>query len=468
MLLFADVKRSDWAYSDIRKLTDAAIISGDKSSSQTEAKYTVSHTVNIPRPLFRPDDSMSREECAVVISRLDELIIGAETLSGSIRASNEQTIATPSRSFSDVSPARWSYPYIETAKKYITSHSTRGDLVLFRPGEPISRGDFISALMRLIGVDAKFTDSAVLDAFYDGADLEESWKPYIAVAAAKSVLLGDDENMLRLNEPVSRREVCALIVRALREHIVFPDPIIPMIFSPDLDSGFYDAYFQESVFVGDSITMGLRNYVLAERSRGKQLLGNAGFLCVGSYGLRAAAGDFDPDGVNLSYQGVSMLLEDCLAAMGADEVYLMLGMNDWAGASLPDSIDKYGVILDKIYAKNPGATVYIQFCTPITLSREAAKLNNANTDKFNDAIVGLCEERGIDYVDVNKPMKDENNALKREFASDSYVHLNASGCEAWIGALREFAKAKYVSGRWSGPVGAAPAETYPGSYVETD
>jgi lysophospholipase L1-like esterase len=154
--------------------------------------------------------------------------------------------------------------------------------------------------------------------------------------------------------------------------------------------------------------------------------------------------------------------------MDAKEAYLMLGMNDWAGASLPDSIIKYGVILDKINIRNPETAVYIQFCTPVTLEREAAKLNNSNTDLFNNAIMELCGERGIDYIDVNTPMKDDKNALKNEYASDSYVHMNAAGCEAWIGALREFVKDKYVSMLWSPPDGAMQAESYPGSYVEPD
>ena len=468
MRLFADVKSSDWAYKDIRKLADAEIVRGDEQPRRAAAANAASHNVFPAKPLFRPGDIMSREECAVILARLDGAMANSGDRIDAKHAAKDSRMAAPGQNFTDVPYDSWSYPYIETAKKYIAGYPARGGSLLFQPEEPMLRGEFISALIRLIDADTRFTDYSVLDAFADAGAVEYDAAPYIVAAIEKSILLGDDENNLRLSEPVVRREACALIVRALTGHMDFPDPRMPAIYVPDIDCGFYDAYFDDAVFVGDSITMGLRNYALSERARGNAILGGARFLCTGSYGLRAAAGDFNPSAVNLSYEGVEMALEDCLVKMDAGEVYLMLGMNDWAGASLPGSIEKYGVILDKIYAKNPDITVYIQFCTPITLSREAARLNNANTDKFNKAIVDLCAERGIDYVDVNAPMKDDDNALKREYASDGYVHLNASGCEAWIGALREFVKYNYVNGLWSAPAGAGPAKSYAGSYMETD
>ena len=453
---FADVKQTDWAYTDIRKLAEASIISGDKPEPRASGN-AVPPNETPTKPTFRPSDTLSREECAVVLARIDASM-----------ASMPGSDVSEEQSFADVPLTRWSHQYVEAAKPYIIGNTGRYGSLFFYPDAPMVRGDLVAALMRLIGAQLPASRYTELEAFADSGEILEEWKPYIAAAVANSVLLGDDEKKLNLSVPVSRREACALIVRALKGNIDFPDPYIQTLYVPDINSGFYDEYFNGAVFIGDSITMGLRNYVLNERARGKDLLGDARFLCAGSYGLKHAAAEFDPDDVSLNYQGVNMSMEDCISMMETKEVYLMLGMNDWAGATLPDSIIKYGVILDKISAKNPDTAVYIQFCTPVTTDREATKLNNANTDKFNLAIVEMCGERDIDYVDVNTPMKDDNNALKREFASDNYVHMNAAGCEAWIGALRGFVKEKYENALWQPPDSAQPAESYPGSYIELD
>ena len=463
---FADVKRSDWAYGDIRKLAEASIVSGDKPKRREGGNGKgAEYRVIDEKPSFRPGDTLSREEGAVIVARLrGALLRGQGALAG---PAQPEPADFSQQSYADVQRSRWSFGYIEAMKNYIPGAESKGAR-LFYPEDPMKRGDLIAALMRLTGAEARPADISALGRFSDAGEIGDEWKPYAAAAAGKAVLLGDDKNALNLHKPVTRREACALIVRALKGDIDFPEPKSVKLYVPETGSGFYDAYFDGAVFVGDSITMGLRNYVLNERARGNSLLGTAKFLCAGSYGLQQAAGKFDPAGVNLSYQGEDLPLEDCLSRMGAKEVYIMLGMNDWAGATLPGSIIMYAAVLDKIYAKNPDAAVQIQFCTPITAEREAAKLNNANMDKFNAAIAGLCAERGIDYVDVSAPMKNDKNALKAEYASDSYVHMSAKGCGAWINALREFAKGKYSAGLWGPPAGAGPAESYAGIYIEMD
>jgi lysophospholipase L1-like esterase len=368
----------------------------------------------------------------------------------------------------DVPADAWSFSYIENTRSYLNDYVSRGGKRYFYPQLPITRGDLINALMKLIGADVRTADYGLLTAFADSENIKREWRAYAALALSKRVLNGYDDQTLRLEGQVTRREICSLITRSLEGLYKFPPAEQTRVYIPDLNSGFYDTFFDDAVFVGDSITIGLRNHVLNQRASGASPLGNARFLVAGSYGLRAAAGDFNPGGVNLSYQGVAKPLEDCVANMGTKDVYLMLGMNDWAGASLPGSIEKYEVIVNKVHSKIPGANVFLQSCTPVTKSREGEKLNNANTDKFNSAVVDLCMRYGIDYIDVATPMKDGQNAFKVEYASDNYVHLNASGCESWINTLREFACEKYLSGEWTGNTDQITPESYPGYWVSLD
>jgi lysophospholipase L1-like esterase len=223
----------------------------------------------------------------------------------------------------------------------------------------------------------------------------------------------------------------------------------PRFFVPDANSGFYEPFFDGAVFVGDSVTMGLRNYVLQIRGRGGSALGAARFLTSGSYGIRASSSDnYRANEVNLSWQGVNMPIEECLYAMGAKELYIMLGMNDLVGRDLPYFRDLYKKTLDKVAARNPGIVIRVQSCTPVTKSREGQVLNNTNLDAFNELLLEMCEEFGFDYIDVASPMKRDDGSFKPEYSSDNYVHMSAAGSASWINSLLSFARQKYIDGEW--------------------
>jgi len=59
-----------------------------------------------------------------------------------------------------------------------------------------------------------------------------------------------------------------------------------------------------------------------------------------------------------------------------------------------------------------------------------AKSHNKTTEKLNDEYKRICEENGIDFIDVNSVLS-EAGSLRKEFSSDG-IHLNAKGNEVWI------------------------------------
>lgn len=203
-----------------------------------------------------------------------------------------------------------------------------------------------------------------------------------------------------------------------------------------------DAFFAESAFIGDSVTLALRNYCMKD----KQALGGATILCAGSYAVRHALAT--PGGklegwpvVSISYQGESMRPEDALAACGAKRVFIMLGLNDIALEGIDKTISNWGKLIKNIRNKCPDIEIYIQSGTPILIGGEKGALKNPLMDSYNVRLEQFCQDNGCYFVNVSETLKDDQGGLKKAYCSDGFCHLTESGVKAWIAYLRDYAAA---------------------------
>lgn len=198
-------------------------------------------------------------------------------------------------------------------------------------------------------------------------------------------------------------------------------------------------FFDDAVFVGDSVTLGLRNYVAFERNEGRACLGAAEFLPAGSMGYTNTLGDIGVSNtIHPRYQGKEMYIEDALALMEAKKAFIMLGMNDFSIYPEEDILENVEELINRINEKNPGIGIYIESVTPV--NRDKGNFSNANMDKFNAALKKFCEENGCTYVDVASVMKNEDGALIASYCSDPDgigVHVTYEGCKAWVDYLND-------------------------------
>lgn len=199
------------------------------------------------------------------------------------------------------------------------------------------------------------------------------------------------------------------------------------------------SYFDDAVFIGDSVSRKLDLYTTAQRKTDASFLGQARFLTAGSLGIHNAMWDLDrEDAVHPSYQGAAALLEDSIAKMGAKKVYLMLGMNDIGLYGVDDSVTSMQTLVERILEKSPDARIYIQSVTPMIAATEGKNLNNTTITAFNEKMVELCREKGWYFVDVASVMKDENGKLIASYCSDPNdggIHFTDAGCKAWVDYL---------------------------------
>lgn len=198
-----------------------------------------------------------------------------------------------------------------------------------------------------------------------------------------------------------------------------------------------DNFFDDAVFVGDSVTMGLRNFVTSERNKGHECLGKAKFLAEGSMGYSNTLPKIGTnDSIHPKYQGKEMYIEDALALLKAKKVFIMLGMNDFCIYPVNTGIGNAEKLINRIKEKNPGIDVYIESVTPAL--RNLGNFSNENIDKFNAGLKEFCKENNCTYVDIASVMKDSDGNFIRSYCSDpdgKGVHMTYEGCKAWVNYL---------------------------------
>ncbi len=194
------------------------------------------------------------------------------------------------------------------------------------------------------------------------------------------------------------------------------------------------SFFDDAVFIGDSVSLMLSYYVADQRNYG-DCLGQSKFLTAGSLGCAEALLPVSSDSLHPTYQGQKMLLEDSVALIGAKKVFIMLGMNDIALYGIEGALDYYEELVATILEKSPGAVIYAQSCTPIAKGKEGSVLNNANIRSYNTALQTRCAKNGWQYLDIYSVVSDANGYLLTEYCSDPDgmgMHFTNAGCHVWI------------------------------------
>lgn len=198
-------------------------------------------------------------------------------------------------------------------------------------------------------------------------------------------------------------------------------------------------FFDDVVFVGDSVSLGLRNYVTNQRNKGAECLGKAQFLVAGSMGYGNSLGAIgSANSIHPKYQGKEIMIEDGVQKTGAKKVFIMLGLNDFCAYSVDTGMKNAEKLIGRIIEKNPDVKIYVQSVTPVIKAKEHGRFNNQSIDAFNAALKILCNANGWTYVDVASSLKGADNCFKDEYCSDKDaqgVHMSYAGCKVWIDML---------------------------------
>ena len=197
-----------------------------------------------------------------------------------------------------------------------------------------------------------------------------------------------------------------------------------------------DSYFDDTVFVGDSVTQKLQQYVAEKRKSGDStLLGNARFIAVQSLGTHTALADVSEKSLHPTVRGTKMTIESALASLGAKKVYIMLGMNDVAVSGMQTSVSNMLKFLQRIQSEVPGIEIFVQSATPrLSGSQPTTEQLFEYNLRVYEELLKLNDPR-IHFVDVAYAMRDDTGKLYEDYCSDKTgmaLHFTNAGCQKWV------------------------------------
>ena len=221
-----------------------------------------------------------------------------------------------------------------------------------------------------------------------------------------------------------------------------PSPTLEPVTDEMLDSGRFDAYFDDAVFVEDSITESLRNYCIALQRDDQDFMGNAQFLAAVSMSVRMASSD---SRTLLQYRGNAVSVTEGLLKMGAGRVFIMHGVNDYAGKYPDATLAYFDTLIDAIQEKCEGIEIVIQSVTPVTKRFcQERRITIEEWNGFNVLLEQLCEEKGVQFLSFAELLMDAEGYLADDMTGDGMFHLTPAANAVWIRALRQFAAEQYV------------------------
>lgn len=175
--------------------------------------------------------------------------------------------------------------------------------------------------------------------------------------------------------------------------------------NPDSSVPLPPAQFADTLFIGDSRTVGLSEY------------GNLGEATVfADTGLTVFK--LFQDQVKVKGFGQTNL-EAVLKGKQYQFIYLMLGINE-IGYPEAQLTKKYHSVVETIRSLQPNAKLVLSANLHVTAEKSAASsvYNNERINALNAAIKTMAAELSCSYIDPNVLFDDENGNLAKEYSSD--------------------------------------------------
>lgn len=186
-----------------------------------------------------------------------------------------------------------------------------------------------------------------------------------------------------------------------------------------------DDYFYDACFIGDSRTVGIRDYCNMDQTT---------FLCKTSLTI------FDYDKPKVTFNGKKTSVKEVLSQNQFAKIYLMVGINE-CGTGTPETFyENYRAVVESIRELQPQALIFIQGNLLITKSRsgESPYINNENISARNQLISTLANQRDIFYIDINESEFCSDGALIDSYTWDQ-VHVKAQYYPIWKDFLLQHA-----------------------------
>lgn len=196
-----------------------------------------------------------------------------------------------------------------------------------------------------------------------------------------------------------------------------PAPEVPSTVSPGTGETFSD-----TLFIGDSRTVGLSEYGDLGQA---EVFANSGMSVFNLFQAQVTLKN-----------GTKQGLDEVLSSNRYGSIYLMLGINE-LGYEEQSILRQYRTVVEQIRARQPQATLILEANLHVTREKAAKSdiYNNRKIDALNEAIEAIAEETGCRYLDVNSLFDDESGNLAAGYSTDG-SHILGKYYSVWVEWIR--------------------------------
>lgn len=175
----------------------------------------------------------------------------------------------------------------------------------------------------------------------------------------------------------------------------------------------YDkAFFENDLFIGDSITTGLH---LFGRLDMKNVAADTGYTPYKAYNEAIPM-----------YDGTSKTALEYAQQMQPKRIFIMLGSNGLAAAGAME--DSYRMLIEKLNAACPDTVLYCISVTPLAKGSTYESTSGITNDKvvdFNSFIKSVCSDNGIKYIDLYSMVTGADGYFLDDYAEVDGMHFKA-------------------------------------------
>lgn len=178
-----------------------------------------------------------------------------------------------------------------------------------------------------------------------------------------------------------------------------------------------DISIKDSLFIGDSRTVGLMEYAG---------LSDADFFC----NVGMSVYNINKKPVSVPNVG-KVSFTELISEKKYGKVYIMLGVNE-IGYETKTTLSKYSELISLIMKNQPDATVFIEANLHVSKTRSDRDktVNNDAIDKLNAELKKLTDGKTVFYLDANTLFDDGTGNLPSDKTEDG-THLYAKYYAEW-------------------------------------
>lgn len=190
-------------------------------------------------------------------------------------------------------------------------------------------------------------------------------------------------------------------------------------------------WFDDALFIGDSRTVGLRDYAR---------LGKADYFC--NVGM-SVFGVLEARERDQYFEETDLV--GLLRQKKYNKIYISLGLND-SGAPFELLMDAYHTLLRTVREEQPQAVVILQAMITVDRKKASSEWYFAidNLKMIDGAIRDFADGKQVLYIDANTHFADEEGYLPDGKAWDG-CHFDIAGYQEWAQWILENAKTLNVS-----------------------